>query len=112
MGQGTTGAMVPTPAVMPPQQSIGQGLGSPLVPQRGGLGQGTFMQQHNMMHNQMDMTKQMPAPMTPMLASAGGVGAAVSQGPGMSGMQTLDMQANNYNPMATTNQIKPAGGAK
>ena len=94
MGQGTTGATVPTPAVMPQ---------SPLAPPQGGLGQGTFAQQHNMMHNQMDMANQMPAPMP---------------GPGMSGMQSwdmkpaLDMQANNYTPMATTNQIKPAGGAK
>ena len=106
MGQGTTGATVPTTTAMPQ---------SPLAPPQGGLGQGTFAQQHNMMHNQMDMANQMPAPM---VASAGVVGADLSRGPGMSGMQSwdmkpaLDMQANNYNPMATTNQIKPAGGAK
>ncbi len=106
MGQGTTGATVPTTTVMPQ---------SPLAPPQGGLGQGTFAQQHNMMHNQMGMANQMPAPM---LASAGGIGEAVNRGPSMSGMQSwdmkpaLDMQANNYNPMATTNQIKPAGGAK
>lgn len=94
MGQGTTGATVPTPAVMPQ---------SPLAPPQGGLGQGTFAQQHNMMHNQMDMANQMPAPMP---------------GPGMSGMQswnmkpTVDMQANNYSSTETTDQLKPAGGAK
>ena len=111
MGQGTTGATVPTPTVMPPQ--------SPLAPPQGGPVQGTFAQQHDMMHKQMGMANQMPAPM---LASAGGIGEAVNRGPSMSGMQSwdmnlgsglvrpaVDMQANNYNP---TNHIKPAGGAK
>jgi hypothetical protein len=108
MGQGTTGATVPTPTVMPPH-------GTPGLPPQGGPVQGTFAQQHDMLHNQMGMPQQMPAPM---LASAGGINAAVNQGPGMSGMQSwdmkpaLDMQANNYNPMATTDQLKPAGGAK
>ena len=94
MGQGTTGATVPTTTVMPQ---------SPLAPPQGGLGQGTFAQQHDMMHKQMGMPQQMPAPMP---------------GSGMSGMQSwdmkpaLDMQANNYSSTATTDQLKPAGGAK